>query len=80
MLQEHSMSQAKHRSRGKNKNWLTMLDAYHVRYLVLNLQTEGDLVNYFRSLPGWLVDFEDQDSIIFARTDASTYAHEEVPC
>jgi len=58
--------------------WLRALDAYHVRFLVLNLDAESDVVEYFRSLPGWLVDFEDEESIIFARDDVSAYAYREV--
>jgi hypothetical protein len=63
---------------GANEAWLRVLDAYQVRFLVLNLDAESDMVKYFRSLPGWLVDFEDEVSIIFARADVSTCAHQEV--
>ena len=80
MAQDHSMLQVEHPLPGMDKDWLTMLDAYHVRFLVLNLQSESDLVKYFRSQPGWLVDFEDQESIIFARTNAPTCTQVEVPC
>jgi hypothetical protein len=54
---------------GVKENWLRTLDAYHVRFLVLNLQSERDMVKYFRSRPGWVIDFEDGESIIFARAD-----------
>ena len=80
MPQDHSMMQAEGLLPGTSKNWLTMLDAYQVRFLVLNLYSESDVVEYFRSLPGWKVDFEDEEAIIFARTDVPTYAHEGVPC
>ena len=60
---------------GTNEAWLRVLDAYHVRFVVLNLGAESDMVRYFRSLPGWLVDFEDEESIIFARDDLSAYAY-----
>jgi hypothetical protein len=55
---------------GVKENWLRALDAYHVRFLVLNLQSERDMVTHFRSQPGWVIDFEDGESIIFARADA----------
>ena len=80
MLQDPSMSRAENRLRSMNMNWLRMLDAYHVRFLVLNLQSESDLVKYFRSQPGWLVDFEDQESIIFARTAVPAPMAEGAPC
>jgi len=46
-----------------------MLDAYRVHFQVLNLSSESDMVEFFRSQPGWEVDFEDEESIIFARTE-----------
>jgi hypothetical protein len=61
---EHALNA---RETGIKEDWLRALDAYHVRFLVLNRQSERDLVNYFRSLPGWGIDFEDSESIIFAR-------------
>ena len=72
------MPQVDHLLTDMNKNWLTMLDAHHVRFLVLNLHSESDVVRYFRSQPGWTVDFEDEEAIIFARTDAPTYGHRPV--
>jgi Uma2 family endonuclease len=67
------------REAGIKENWLRALDTYRVRFLVLNLQSESDMVKYFRSQPGWLVDFQDEESIIFARTDAPAYALDEIP-
>ena len=53
-----------------NENWLRVLDEHSARFLVLNLRSEGDMVKFFRSQPGWSVDFEDGESIIFARNEA----------
>jgi hypothetical protein len=53
---------------GANVNWRRVLDAFQVRFLVLNLGSEDAMVRFFRSQPGWSVDFEDGESIIFART------------
>jgi hypothetical protein len=58
------------REAGIKEDWLRVIDACRVQFLVLNLQSEGDVVKLFRSRPGWNVDFEDEESIIFARTDA----------
>jgi len=79
MLQNHSVTQAKqpqntlaglHLKRtGLGENWLRVLDAYRVQFLVLGLHSECDVVEFFRSQPGWEVDFEDEETIIFARTE-----------
>jgi len=54
-----------------NENWLSVLDAYNVQFLVLNLHSNSDVVEFFRSHPGWKVDCEDEEAIIFARADGS---------
>jgi len=46
-----------------------MLDAYRVQFLVLGLDRECDVVEFFRSHRGWEVDFEDEETVIFARTE-----------
>jgi hypothetical protein len=56
---------------GANEDWLEMLDEYDVQFLVLDLHTDSELLGLFRSQPGWAVDFEDREAIIFARTDIS---------
>jgi hypothetical protein len=48
-----------------------VLDAYNVQFLVLNLYSESDVVKFFRLHPGWKVDFEDEEAIIFARAGGS---------
>ena len=77
MPQDDSITQEERlldaREGGIRENWLRALDAYHVRFLVLNHQTESDMVKYFRSQPGWEIDFEDAESIIFARADVPVY-------
>ena len=74
MSMDHTTTKAKRslnkQVNGSNANWRRVLDAYQVRFLVLNLQSEDDMVQFFRSQPGWSVDFEDGESIIFARTGA----------
>jgi hypothetical protein len=57
------------RESGIRENWLRALDTHRVQFLVLNRQSESDMVKYFRSQPGWEIDFEDGESIIFARAD-----------
>ena len=56
---------------GANEDWLEMLEEYEVEFLVLDLHTDSELLGLFRSQPGWVVDFEDREAIVFARTDIS---------
>ena len=48
-----------------------MLEEYEVEFLVLDPHTDSELLGLFQSQPGWVVDFEDREAIVFARTDIS---------
>ena len=52
-----------------------MLDEYGVQFLVLDRHDDSDLLKLFRSQPGWAVDFEDKEAIIFARADTVQFAN-----
>ena len=65
MLQGHSIAQ----ETGTNGDWVGALDEYGVQFLILDTHSDGDLLNLFRSQPGWNIDFEDGEAVIFARTD-----------
>jgi hypothetical protein len=67
MLQDHSVAQ----ETGLNEDWSAVLDEYGVQFLVLNRHDDSDQVKPFRSQPGWIVDFEDRDAIVFARADTA---------
>jgi len=54
---------------GTHDDWLSALDVYRVQFIILNIHGEGDVVKFLRSQPGWEVDFEDDEAIIFARAD-----------
>ena len=56
---------------GANEDWLEMLEEYEVEFLVLDPHTDSELLGLFKSQPGWAVDFEDREAIIFARTNIS---------
>jgi hypothetical protein len=64
MLQDHSVAQ----ETGLNKRWLGLLDEYGVQFLALDLHSDSGLVELIRSQPGWTVDFEDGEGVLFART------------
>ena len=53
------------------EDWLEALDTYDVRYLVLDRRDDAVLLRQFGRRPGWTVDFEDQEAVVFARLVAS---------
>jgi hypothetical protein len=64
MLQSYPVTQAEHES---VENWPRVFDEYGVQFLVLDRHDDTDLLNLFRSQPGWALDFEDEEVVIFAR-------------
>ena len=46
-----------------------MFDEYGVQFLILDRHDDGDLLNLFRSQPGWALDFKDGEAVIFARAN-----------
>jgi len=67
MLQGHSIAQ----QTGVDEDWPRVLDAYGVKFLVLDRHDDSDLLELFRSQPGWKVDFQDEEGVIFARADVA---------
>ena len=53
---------------GRLDGWLSVLDQYGVRYLILNKKRDGGLLSLVRTRPGWVVDFEDEASVLFTRS------------
>lgn len=47
--------------------WPTVFDRYGVQFLALDVNSDGDLLQRFQVEPQWTVDFEDGDSVLFAR-------------
>lgn len=56
---------------GMNENWPGVFDEYGVQFLILDRHEDGDLLNLFQAEPGWVVDFEDERAVIFARADCA---------
>ena len=71
MLQCHPIAQ----ETGMNGDWPTVLDEYGVQFLVLDRHDDSDLLELFQSQPGWTVDFEDGEAIIFARADTAQFTN-----
>ena len=71
MLKGHPVA----RETGINEDWPAVLDEYGVRFLVLARHDDSDLLELFQSQPGWAVDFEDEEAIIFARADMAQFTN-----
>ena len=52
-----------------SEDWLGVFDEHGVQFIALDVQSDGDLVELFRAQPGWAVDFEDEEAVLFARAD-----------
>ena len=46
-----------------------MLDKYGVQFLILDIHSDGELLELFQSQPAWRVDFQDEEAVILARAD-----------
>lgn len=51
-----------------NENWLECFEEHDVRFVVLDPSRDGGLVEILRRQPGWLVDLEDHEVVVFARS------------
>jgi len=58
-----------------NRNWVAMLDEYGVEFLALDRHDDSEMVQVFRSQPGWAVDFENEETVLFTRANTPTPAH-----
>lgn len=48
-------------------DWPQVLDEYGVEFLVLDPHDDRELLDLFRSQPGWVVDFEDEEMALLVR-------------
>jgi hypothetical protein len=65
--QDHSAAQ----QNDVNQDWSAMLDEQGVQFLALDRHDDSDLLGFFRSQPGWTVDFEDEEAAILVRADVA---------
>ena len=66
MLQNYPVTQAERQS---VEDWPRVFDEYGVQFLILDRHDDSNVLKLFRSQPGWAVDFEDEEAVIFARAD-----------
>jgi hypothetical protein len=50
-----------------SRDWPALFDDYGVLFIILDRQSDKALVETLRSQPGWVVDFQDEEAVIFAR-------------
>ena len=70
MLEDHEGTSAGRPDREASDNgedWLATLDAYDVRYLVLDRRDDAVLLRQFSGRVGWMVDFQDREAVVLAR-------------
>ena len=75
MPQDYSIT----REIGMNGNWVEMFDEYGVQFLILDRHDDGDLLNLFQSQPGWALDFQDEEAVIFARANIPQFPNPQSP-
>jgi hypothetical protein len=54
--------------RGDVMDWLALFEQEHVQFVVLDRCTDRDLIERLQRRCGWIVDFENQESMIFTRS------------
>jgi hypothetical protein len=65
-----SREQAPTRRYGRLERWLATLDTHGVQFLILDKERDATLLQLVRSRPGWIIDFEDNESVLFTRIRA----------
>ena len=53
---------------GTDHAWQALLDAYDVRFVILDVQRDRGWQQSMRRQPGWKVDTEDEHSVLYARS------------
>lgn len=53
---------------GTSEHWLGLLDEHDVQFLALDVRDDSNMVKLFRSQPGWAIDFEDREAVLFVRS------------
>jgi hypothetical protein len=54
--------------------WRSLVERYGISYFVLDKAEQPDLIADLRSDPGWQLDYEDDQAVVFSRTTAPSAA------
>ena len=57
------------------EDWLAILDAQAVEFLLLDAEQDANLLREVTGHPGWMVELQDGESVLLCRTPASADAH-----
>ena len=57
------------------KSWLDWLEDQDVQLVILDPQDDGDMIKDIRLQSGWNIDSDDEEFVIFTRTDESYAFH-----
>jgi len=55
-----------------NEDWPRILDTYDIQVLVLDPRSDRDLLECFRLHPGWAIESQDADMVLFVRADIAS--------
>jgi hypothetical protein len=59
---------------GRGQDWLAVLDAHRVEFLILDAEKDCGLLRDVKGHPGWTIELQDGDSVFLCRTPASAVA------
>lgn len=58
-----------------DESWLDLLDDYDVQWVILDPHDDSDVAETIRSQPGWDIDTDDDNLIIFTRAGKNCDSH-----
>lgn len=58
-----------------DNDWQALLDVYDVRFIVLDVQRDAGWQQTMCRRPGWSVDAEDGETVLYARSGAAGGNH-----
>jgi hypothetical protein len=51
--------------------WQNLLDEYDIKFIVLDVADDTEIIRLLRAQPGWIVEYEDTEAIFFSRVDSA---------
>jgi hypothetical protein len=60
-----------HASAPKTAHWPGLLEQLGVRFLLLDINHDAELLELFQAHSGWVIDSQDDQAVLLARTDAA---------
>lgn len=60
---------------GTDYAWRALLDAHDVQFIVLDVQLDRGWQQAMKDQPGWMVDVEDEQTVLYARARVAEGDH-----